>query len=239
MAATGQQSVFENVKLGKLAEIVAAQVREEIRNGSLPIGSKLPPERDLIEQFGVSRSTVREALRLLESDGFVVIRSGRHGGAHITHPKVERIATILDVVLEVEKTTMGELIEARAIMEPLAVRLAAERATEKDLSRIQESMDLIRAKADDAALISEQTVRFHVLIAEATHNGVIHALTATTQQLIFARARDAITIEPENTLYAHERIFEAIRDHKPDVAARRMARHVRAFELIVAGPPTE
>jgi DNA-binding FadR family transcriptional regulator len=224
------QGQFESVKLGKLAEIIAAQVRDDIRTGTILIGSKLPPEKDLIEQFGVSRSIVREALRLLESDGFVVIRSGRNGGAVLTMPRIERLATILDVMLAVEKTELAQLIEARAFIEPIAARLAAERATEEEMSRIEESMALIRNSPEDDALFAEQTVRFHVLVAAATHNSVIHALTAITQQLIFSRAQEQIGSEPEGTLRAHLRIFEAIQARDSELAARRMARHVEAFE---------
>ena len=66
---------------------------------------------------------------LLEADGFIQVRSGRHGGAYVTTPRIERLATILDVILAVENTTTEQLLEARALMEPLAVRLASQRAT--------------------------------------------------------------------------------------------------------------
>ena len=124
--------VFDRIKQGKLAEIIAAQIRGEIRSGALALGDRLPPERELIEQLGVSRATVREALMLLEADGFIQVRAGRHGGAYVTSPKIERLATILDVILAVEQTTTEQLLEARSLMEPLAVRLATTRATESD-----------------------------------------------------------------------------------------------------------
>lgn len=228
--------VFGKMKQGKLAEVIAAHIREEIRSGTLTIGDRLPPERDLIEQLGVSRATVREALMLLESDGFVAVRAGRHGGAYVTRPKIERLATILDAILSVEKTTTDELLEARAVMEPLAVRLAATRATPEDLARIKECVDRAADNRDNPEIIAEESARFHVLVAEATGNGVISALTATTQQLIFSRVTDALRTEIDGTIKAHQRIYEAIRDGDPETAARRMTRHVAAFETVLEDP---
>src|SRR5690606_22899030 len=154
------------------------------RKGAIAPGDRLPPEHVLIQQLGVSRATVREALMLLQSDGFIQVRAGRHGGAYVMLPKIERLATILDVILAVEHTTMDQLLEARALMEPLAVRLATKRATQADLARIEESIVRTEKNLDSPEIMAEEAARFHVLIAESTNNGVISALTATTQQLI-------------------------------------------------------
>jgi DNA-binding FadR family transcriptional regulator len=228
--------VFDRVKQGKLAEVIAAQIRNEIRSGVISVGDRLPTERELIEQLGVSRATVREALMLLEADGFVQVRAGRHGGAYVTSPRIERLATILDVILAVEQTTTDQLLEARALMEPLAVRLASTRATDDDIARLDECIELTEKGRDNPTVVAEQAARFHVLVAESTHNGVISALTATTQQLIYSRAFDAFGTSTEDTIRAHRRIFEAIRDHQPEVAERRMVRHVSAFETILGEP---
>src|SRR5690606_1071640 len=143
---------------------------------------------------------------------------------YVTRPKIERLATILDAILSVETTTTDELLEARAVMEPLAVRLAATRATPEALARIKERVDRAAANRDNPEIIAEESARFHVLVAEATGNGVISALTATTQQLIFSRVTDALRTEIDGTIKAHQRIYEAIRDGDPETAARRMTR---------------
>lgn len=228
--------VFDRIKQGKLAEVIAAQIRGEIRSGALSIGDRLPTERELIEQLGVSRATVREALMLLESDSFVQVRAGRHGGAYVTRPRIERLATILDVILSVEHTMTDELLEARALMEPLAVRMASTRATPEDLARIEECIERTIAHRDSPSIVAEEAARFHVLVAESSHNGVISALTATTQQLIFSRAFEALGTEIDATIKAHRRIYEAIRDKKPDDAARRMVQHLGAFEAVLGDP---
>lgn len=227
---------FGRIKHGKLAEVIAAQIRDEIRSGALTSGDRLPTERDLIQQLGVSRATVREALMLLESDSFVTVRAGRHGGAYVTRPRIERLATILDVILSVERTTTDELLEARALMEPLAVRLASSRATDEDIERIRECLARTVASRDEPSVVAEEAARFHVLVAESTHNGVISALTATTQQLIFSRVFDAFGAAIDATISAHQGIFEAIASHDPEAAVRRMVRHVGAFEMVLDDP---
>lgn len=228
--------VFDRIKQGRLAEIIAAQIRGEIRSGALALGDHLPPERELIEQLGVSRATVREALMLLEADGFIQVRAGRHGGAYVTSPKIERLATILDVTLEVEQTTTEQLLEARSLMEPLAVRLATARATESDFDRIQASIQRAEEHVGSSDIFAEEAARFHVLVAESTHNGVISALTATTQQLIYSRAAAAFGTEPASTLRAHRRILDAMRARDPEAAVRRMVRHVDAFRGVLDAP---
>ena len=213
--------VFDKIKQKKLADVIAAQIRGEIRSGSLRVGDRLPTERELIEQLGVSRATVREALMLLEADGFIQVRSGRHGGAYVTTPRIERLATILDVILAVENTTTEQLLEARALMEPLAVRLASQRATAEDLERIEASITRAEEHPNDPEIVAEEAARFHILVAESTHNGVISALTATTQQLIYSRASEAFATQTDSTIRAHRLILDAIRSRFP--RSRRVA----------------
>jgi DNA-binding FadR family transcriptional regulator len=231
--------VFGSVKHGKLAEVVAAQIRNEIHNGHLSLGDKLPSEKELIEQLGVSRATVREALTLLESDGFVSVRSGRYGGAYVTQPRVERLSSILDTILTVEKTTMEELLEARALLEPLAVRQAAQKATPEDLERIEASIERMEENRNDPTIVAAEAARYHILIAEATHNGVISTLTTIMQNLIFARLFETLGSEADDTIKAHRSILRAIRNGEADVAAKRMAHHISAFEEVLDDSETQ
>jgi DNA-binding FadR family transcriptional regulator len=223
---------FENIKQPKLAEIIAAKVREQIRTGILQIGTRLPPERDLIELFGVSRGTMREAMTLLGAQGFVDIRTGRNGGAYVTQPSVDNLVNSLDVLLSVHSTPTWQLLEARAYVEPIATKLACERASEEDLVRIQRSVDGMREalEASDDEAFRRHTVAFHVLIAEASHNELIRTLTVITQELIFSKERERLSSDPKGTIAAHERILELLRSRDKTKASNAMQRHVRAFE---------
>ena len=231
---------FESVKQPKLAEIIAARVREDIRTGRLPVGAQLPPEHELIDQFGVSRGTMREALMLLESQQFIEIRTGRRGGAIVTQPTAASLASTLDVMLGIHDTPMWHLLEARGYVEPIAAELACQRATEEDLQRLQtsvERMDKAWRDGDEAAY-REETISFHVLIAEAAHNNLIRALTVMTQELIFSKAHKRLTADASENIRAHETILAAIAAGDSEAAVRRMGRHVHAFEASVlkSGP---
>jgi DNA-binding FadR family transcriptional regulator len=223
---------FENVKQPKLAEVIAAKVRDQIRAGTLEIGARLPPERDLIDLFGVSRGTLREALTLLASQGFIDIRTGRNGGAYVTQPSVDSLVSTLDVLLSVYQTPMWQLLETRAFIEPIATSLACQRATSQDLERINlsvEEMEEAMASGDDD-LFRRQTINFHVLIAAAAHNELIRTLTVITQELIFSKAYERLSVDPASTTAAHRRILEALSERRQEDATAAMKRHVQAFE---------
>lgn len=233
--AESSTMAFANVKQPKLAEVVAGHVRDEIATGSLEVGSRLPPERELIDQFGVSRGTMREALTLLESQGFIEMRTGRNGGAYVTKPDLHHLASSFDVLLRVQRTPINSLLEAREHLEPLAASLACREATDEDLQKIEESVTSMRAALErgDEARYKHETVQFHVLVAEASHNELIHAFTVITQELVFSKAYDYLSIDDELNLRAHERILEALKLGNAEGASRRMRRHVEAFETLL------
>lgn len=222
---------FQSVKQPKLAEIIAARVREDIRTGRLPVGAHLPPEHDLIVQFGVSRGTMREALMLLESQDFIEVRTGRNGGAIVTQPTVASLASTLDVMLGIHETPIWHLLEAREYVEPIAAELACQRATDEDVARLRASVERMEAAwtSGDVEAYREETTSFHVLIAEAAHNNLIRALTVMTQELIFSKAHDQLTADPDATIHAHRKILAAIEARDAAAAVRRTRRHVHAF----------
>ena len=114
------------IRLPKTGEVVAERLRRQIARGELTIGQRLPPEDELTAVFGIARTTLREALRILESQGLVEIRRGRTGGPVVTMPKIDSLAEGLAVTLQLQGTTAGDLDVARQLIEPrLAARLAA------------------------------------------------------------------------------------------------------------------
>ncbi len=131
----------------KTGEAVAATFRRRIANGELAVGDRLPTEDELIQAFGIARTTLREALRILESQGLIHIRRGRGGGATVTMPDLVRLAEPLAVVLQLRKTTTADLDAARVLIEPhLAAKLALHH-TDEDLAALR----AVLAKASAAA----------------------------------------------------------------------------------------
>jgi DNA-binding FadR family transcriptional regulator len=138
----------QQIRMPKTGEVVAERLRHQIARGELAIGQRLPPEDELTEVFGIARTTLREALRILESQGLLEIRRGRTGGPVVTMPKIDSLAEGLAVTLQLQGTTAGDLDVARQLVEPrLAGRLAQ--------SHTAADLDALRAAADRAAVAAD------------------------------------------------------------------------------------
>ena len=132
----------------KTHAVVADRIRRRIVSGELAEGQRLPPEEELTAQFGVARTTLREALRVLESQGLIEIRRGRGGGPTVTHPDLGPVSTALATSLQLQGTTLGDLDAARRLIETeVAGRLAAEH-TDRDLAALQAAIDQAAGAAE-------------------------------------------------------------------------------------------
>lgn len=215
----------------KLSETVAEQLLEAFR--SLPPGTKIPSERELTQELGVGRSTVREALNGLAVLGVLEIRHGQGAfvadeSAAATDLSVSRPESALTAALE--RGVTREFIEARLLVEVGVARLAAERRTDDDLRHIEAALalqerSLSRNRMDD--LLSVAT-SFNVLLAEAAHNEVLAGMTQTFLELMKERGPKVYALEGfgEWDLAEHRGIYEAVRDQDGDLAAERMREHI-------------
>src|SRR6266700_3329030 len=113
------------VRAPKTSELIAAQLRRQIVRGAVKPGEKLPPETQLMEQFGVSRPTIREAFRILETERLIVVRPGSRGGAQVVAPGVSVAARYFGLLLQLQGTTIDDVYEARMVTEPVCARMVA------------------------------------------------------------------------------------------------------------------
>src|SRR6185312_10803861 len=153
----------QQIRMPKTGEVVADRLRRRIARGELQIGERLPPEDELTEVFGIARTTLREALRILESQGLLEIRRGRTGGPVVTMPKIDALAEGLAVTLQLQGTTAGDLDGARQLIEPrLAARLA-ESHTADDLTALGAAAERAAVAADafDRVAFGAAAVRMH------------------------------------------------------------------------------
>jgi GntR family transcriptional repressor for pyruvate dehydrogenase complex len=166
--------LFRPVNAGRISGMIVDQIRLLIRDGQLTAGDRLPSERELGERFGVSRVTVREALRGLEANGLVTIKVGANGGAFVTAPTSARVGEGLSDLLSLSVITPAEVTEARQVLELSIVPLVCERADEQDIA------DLL-AICDKADMLLEEgeeypvslSAEFHTRVAQAAHNPAI------------------------------------------------------------------
>jgi len=205
----------------KMSDQVAAQIRRMIARGELVDGDWLPTEAELVQQFGVSRPTLREAFRLLEGDSLVTIRRGPPGGARVTVPGPGAAAGLFGMVLMLTGTSIGDVWEARLTVEPAAVRGLAETATEERLVALDQELERVRAAAGDPLMFNRAGVRFHVKLVELSGNQTLTAVIAMLSEIIereLAHALAAIGSDTNEILRANRR---ALRGYENIVALFR------------------
>jgi DNA-binding FadR family transcriptional regulator len=219
-------------------EILANQLREEILAGAYGEGSALAPERLLVEQTGLSRPTVREALRILEAEGLVETRQGRNGGAWVRRPDESFVSKALNLFIRGLPVALSDLVETRKILETGIVRVAALRRTDEDLKAIKAAADRVASKRDPIEIIKEN-IAWHLAIAKASHNELLTAVMAAFSNAVSPSAGDRELIEKWMPIgnaplaKAQQRIYEAIVARDAEAAARRMLRHMEAYEVMV------
>jgi GntR family transcriptional regulator, transcriptional repressor for pyruvate dehydrogenase complex len=218
----------------KTYELVADRLTEEISSRVLQPGDLLPPERELVASFGVGRSSIREALRMLESRGLIEDRAnGTFAVAQLTNP----LNQSLNLLLEADEADVAELFEIRRILEGESAALAAARRTRPQLDRMAEAIDaMVNGLSSEEEFIAAD-LRFHLNVAEATRNRVaIHLMDAIRGLLQRALSSSYhVAGSPARAIEMHRLILEAIRDRRPDLARERMQEHVESVERDIRG----
>jgi GntR family transcriptional repressor for pyruvate dehydrogenase complex len=227
---------IEPIKSTRIYEEIVRQVKAMISEGRLKSGDQLPPERDLAEKFVVSRTSVREALRALESLGLVEIRPGE--GTFVREVSVETLIEPLALVMLTQREAIGELFEARRILEPAIAALAARRATPEDIQEMERILDAQAAEIAAGHTGLAQDAQFHDAIASAAHNRAITRLVHGIMDLLTQSREESLSApgRPTRSHEDHRRTLEAIRARDAAAAERAMREHLEAVEALVVAP---
>src|SRR3712207_2294015 len=209
----------------RLRDRAADQLLEMVVSGGLEPGERLPPERELCERLGVSRTVVREALNLLEARGLISIEHGR--GAVVSGGNTDAVRDALGVILRVRPKVLWELLEMRAILEVGISGLAAERATEEDTDAMRVQLERMAALIDVPEGYVDADVEFHALLARAARNGVLLTMLEPIVDLLRASRRVSASRRPGSALRAlgeHEEILRCVEVGDTEGARREMRR---------------
>ncbi|KRB76150.1 GntR family transcriptional regulator [Nocardioides sp. Root190] len=239
-AAPASGSIRADVQLSpmqvpKASDVLADDLRERILRGDFPEGTALPPERELVAQTRMSRTTVREALRILEVQGLVQIRTGRSGGAFVKRPGEESIASTVSLLIRGRQVRLAALLETREAVEPACAQLAAKYRTDADLVALDRANDAIALEGPLADFL-QANVDWHVAVAVASHNELLTGFMGALSRAIYAATDNQGFINAEvrkTTLQAHRNITEAIRKRDVAAAGRRMTKHVHEYASAV------
>jgi DNA-binding FadR family transcriptional regulator len=216
----------------KTSDVLADHLRRRILGGALSPGAALPPERDLVVQTGLSRGSVREALRILEAEGLVSTRPGRQGGSVARQPGDESLAKYISLFVHGRGISLISLLQTREAVEPSLAYLAAMNRTEQDLAALIEQTKRVEEAFTDVPRYLEENVKWHCAIAAASHNELLKSFMVAISSMVYKASaiEDFATDEVRAVVIkAHRRILDAITARDGDAARRRMSRHLAAL----------
>ncbi|SRR5581483_1861162 len=226
MAATGD--LFQSVRSRRVSDQIAEQLQSAIFSGKLKPGDRLPPERELVERFQASRSSVREAIRALEITGLIAVRPGAGGGAHVTSPDFDLLANALRTMLRANQFDVSELYQARLLIEPGVAEIAAGVASAEDIGLLRASLEEGQALLTKHKHTAPASYNFHFLLAKAARNNLMLMLISSLLDLVH-RADQEEQAPPKiapSIVLAHETIVEAIERHDPEAARHAATTHL-------------
>jgi GntR family transcriptional repressor for pyruvate dehydrogenase complex len=227
------------IKKARIAEEIADRIRRLLLDGTLPGDRPLPGERQLAARFAVSRGSVRDALRVLETIGLIETRHGQ--GTFPRELDVDRLVVPLASVLSYCRDLRDELLDVRRMFEPAVARVAASRIGDDDVAELERLIDVQRRKLRTGGSAIAEDTEFHATLARATHNSVVVRLMETLNDLLIESRKQTLKQKgrPARSLEGHEAVVAALRQRDPDAAARAMHRHIDQIAELMHQPPRE
>ncbi len=208
-----RQIGVQPVRVPKTAELVAGSLRRRIVRGELAEGDALPPEPELMEQFGVSRPTLREAFRVLEAESLITVRRGSRGGARVHLPDLSVAGRYSGLLLQVRGTTLDDVFVARLVLEPAAARMVAEHRDAAAIARLDEAIDAEERDVEDPPRFALSSAHFHELLVEETGNKTLSILMGTIMEIIESSTSHTIALSMVTSEQAVENA-RAVRAHR-------------------------
>jgi DNA-binding FadR family transcriptional regulator len=233
---------FSSVRTPKVAELVSAQIRRRIISGELEEGATLPPERELTEQLGVSRPTLKEAFRILESEGLLTLRRGARG-AVVTHPSIRSASTGIHALFRLGRAELADIFEVSAAVEVPAARRFAERCTDESIGRLVDAFARQEAAMSNMEDLVAANLAFHAVLLEECENPAMRISGLVMHELIkqhgavefgeIATQSQASLIV--DTLNEHRDFIDLLESKDPDRAEDYWRKHLASTVAMVRG----
>jgi GntR family transcriptional regulator, transcriptional repressor for pyruvate dehydrogenase complex len=220
--------MYKAVQTSRLYEQIVEQIEQSILKGDLKPGNQLPAERELAQQFGVSRTAVREAVKALREKGLVEAYPGR--GTFITNGTPPSIRQSLGRMMRADQQDgTVQLVEVREILEPEIAAMAASRADEEAIASLREAVAVMDEAKRDPDVFIEADLDFHLALAEAAANSLILSLIDSIVGVLRHQRMQIFKVEggPERGQYHHKKILDAIEHRDPQGARQAMRAHLR------------
>lgn len=233
-------ALFQSVRTQRTFEAVGEQIRKQVVQGLLRPGQRLPSERELAQQFGVSRTGVREALRSLELAGLLEARTGSTGGFYIRDRGTQGVVQSVRDMVAMGQVPTASITEARIELTCLAIRLACERASDSELDTLEADIEHHAGlfRAGHASRNPRALGEFYRLLARATRNDVIVMLVDALSEVVRALLVRADPQPQEDMIRVRRTVLQYLRARDADRACTAMTRHLlQLHELLESAPP--
>lgn len=224
--------MFTPAKTNRISANIVDQIRKAILSGELKPGDRLPSEKDLAENFGVSKASLREAFRALEALGLLEVRQGMSGGAFVIEVDLETARNNLFNYIFFQNPAIHEFTELRSFIEPAAAEIAARKAEPEDIQALERNLEATRKKLDVGPFYFELDTQFHHHIAAVTGNRLVcFVIDSLKNAIVNIKLELELDRSFSQRVYeAHERIVDALRNREPERSRYEMLRHIREVD---------
>lgn len=233
---TSQKITLGSVETSDKVQMIVSALHDFIIDNALEPGTELPPESEMSKQLGVSKFSMREALRIAQAQGLVEISQGRR--TRVAHISVEPVTDIMHLLFKRSENALLELTEARKCLECYVVRLAAERASQEQLAAMQASIEELRQHLNDVEFCVNVDLGFHNILVRSTNNQVFEIMLAPLAELLRKSRMETLHISGvQKAIDEHTNILNALRQKDPDLAEASMRQHLATAEENIRKTP--
>jgi len=227
--------IFSSVSTSRIALEIEKQIKGAIFSEQLKPGNRLSSEQELSKIFNTSRTTVREALRTLEREGFLTIKQGVKGGSFVREADFSPIVSSITHMLQFKRVTLENLTEARLIIEPEIAKMTALRSLKLDIQKLEESLDGLRQLVEKKERSTSTNIQFHRIIGESCKNPALFFINSSLLNILQENlSRLYLELESNHLmLEQHIRIYEAIKARQAEKAYAEMRSHILTVKKIM------
>ncbi len=229
------REIFSSVSASRIALGIEKQIKGAIFSEQLKPGDRLSSEQELSKIFNTSRTTVREALRSLEREGFLTIKQGVKGGSFVREADFSPVVNSITHMLQFKRVTLENLTEARLIIEPEIAKMAALKALKPDVQKMAASLDGLRHVVEKKERSTSTNIQFHRIIGESCKNPALFFINSSLLNLLEENlSRLYLELERNQLiLEQHVRIYEAIKARQAEKACSEMRNHILTVKKIM------
>ncbi len=221
------EGMFRPLKKKRFSDQIADLIQKKILEDNLEVGTGLPSEIEMAQEFQVSRSVIREALRILEISGLVKIKKGPTGGIFVSYGYHAPIKRSLNNLIISGEVTVDHLFDARLLIEPHIAGQAALRANDEDLKKFQALFEDSASHLDDPVRLKQNNLEFHLLLARASGNPVLAVMLESVFELLAERTLSFVDLALERKFFKiHKAIFEVIARRQSEETSRLIRKDI-------------